>query len=158
MAPNYTSIRKFQVALEENALAIQSHQSELGHLALVITPEAYLEANDNNKFEEPTDPGLVPLDPTEFFSTQASADNDVAILPYTAAATMRNFNFAQQEFFQFKATKAALRNFILNSIDEKYIKSLKNEHTRYAKVTPLNLMTHIWTTYGTVDDADQTHN
>ena len=105
MAPNYISIPKFQLALEENALSIQSHQSELGHLALVITNEAYLEANDNNEFEEPTDPGLVPPDPTEGISTRASTENDVAILPYTAAATMRNFNFAQQEFFRFKATE-----------------------------------------------------
>ena len=60
MAPNYTSIRKFQLALEENALSIQSHQSELGHLALVITDEAYLEANNDVAFVAPTDPGLVP--------------------------------------------------------------------------------------------------
>ena len=85
------------------------------------------------KFEEPTDPGLVPPDPTEGISTRASADHDVSILPYTAAVTMRTFNFARQEFFRFKATKAALRNLILNSIDDKYIKLLKNEHTRNAK-------------------------
>ena len=59
--------------------------------------------------------------------------------------------FEQQEFFRFKATKAA----ILNSID---IKSLKNEFTRFAKVTPLELMTYIWNTYGTIDDADQSLN
>ena len=158
MAPNYTSIRKFQLALEENALSIQSHQTELGHLALVITEADYLQANSDIAFDEPTDPGLVPPDPTEGISTRASAEHDVAMLPYTTAATMRTFNFAQQEFFRFKATKAALRNLILNSIDDKYIKTLKNEHTRYAKVSPLALMTHIWTTYGAVDDADQTQN
>ena len=158
MAPNYTSIRKFQLALEENALSIQSHQTELGHLALVISEEDYLQANNQVAFNEPTDPGLVPPDPTEGISTRASAEHDVAMLPYTTAATMRTFNFAQQEFFRFKATKAALRNLILNSIDDKYIKTLKNEHTRYAKVSPLALMTHIWDTYGTVDDADQTQN
>ena len=58
MAPNYTSIRKFQLALEENALSIQSHQTELGHLALVITEEAYLEANNEVAFNEPTDPAM----------------------------------------------------------------------------------------------------
>ena len=152
MAPNYTSIRKFQLALEENALAIQSHQSELGYLALVIKPEDYLIANDNQPFVEPTDPGLIPPDPTVGISTRTSAANNVAVLPYTAVATMRTFNFQQQECFRFKATKAA------NSIDEKYIKSKKHASTRFAKVSPLDLMTYIWDTYGGIDDADQTMN
>ena len=158
MAPNYTFIRKFQLALEENALAVQSHQSELEYFALVITPEAYLAANDNTAFVEPTDPGLIPQDQTEGISTRTSAANDVAVFPYTAVVTMRPFNFQQQEYFRFKATKAALRNLILNSIDEKYIKSKKHASTRFAKVSPLDLMTYIWDTYGGIDDADQTMN
>ena len=80
MAPNYTSIRKFQLALEENALSIQSHQSELGHLALVITDEAYLEANNDVAFVAPTDPGLAPPDPTAGISTRASAEQEFAML------------------------------------------------------------------------------
>ena len=88
MAPNYTCIKKFLLALEENALAIQSHQTELGHLALVIQLDAYVSANDNNAFVEPTDPGLIPADPTEDISARASAENDAAVLPYTAVATM----------------------------------------------------------------------
>ena len=158
MAPNYTSIRKFQLALEENALAVQSHQSELGYLALVIKSEDYLIANDNQPFVEPTDPGLIPPDPIVGISTRTSAANDVAVLPYTAVVTMRPFNFQQQEYFRFKATKAALRNLILNSIDEKYIKSKKHASTRFAKVSPLDLMTYIWDTYGGIVDANQTMN
>ena len=125
MAPNYTSIRKFQLALEENALSVQSHQSELGYLALVIKTEDYLTANNNQAFTGPTDPGLIPPDPTVGISTRTSAANDVAVLPYTAMATMQTFNFQPQEYFRFKATKAALRNLILNSIDENYIKAKK---------------------------------
>ena len=47
MAPNYTAIKKFQDALEYNAMAIQSYQSKLGHLSLVISEEEYLSANNN---------------------------------------------------------------------------------------------------------------
>ena len=71
-------------------------------------------------------------------------------------ATIRTFNFSEQKYFRFKVTKAALRNLILNSIDEKYIKSLKHEFTCFAKVTTLDLITYIWDTYDTIDDADQT--
>ena len=37
IVPNYASVSKFQAALKENALAIQSYQTDLGHLALVIS-------------------------------------------------------------------------------------------------------------------------
>ena len=139
-------------------MSVQSHQSELGYLALVIKPEDYLTANNNQAFIEPTDPDLIPPDLTVGISTRTSAASDVAVLPYTAVATMQTFNFQQQEYFRFKATKAALRNLILNSIDEKYIKAKKDPSTRYAKVSPLDLMTYIWDTYGGIDDADQTLN
>ena len=105
MAPNYITIRNFQRALEENALTIQSHQTELSHLALVISPDEFLAANDNNPFVEQTDPGPIPPDSTEGISTRASAENNVALLPFTAVATMRTFNYSQQEDFLFKATK-----------------------------------------------------
>lgn len=61
-----------------------------------------------------TYPGLIPPDTTESIATRATAENDVAVLTYTAASTIRSFNFAQQEYFKFKETKTALRNLILN--------------------------------------------
>ena len=82
MAPNYTSIRKFQLSLEENALVIQSHQTELGHLALVIPADKFIATNDNLPFEEPTDPGIIPP------IRQKMSRQDVAALAYTAVATM----------------------------------------------------------------------
>ena len=156
MAPKYSSIRRFQTALEENAFAIQSYETDLGHLALVIPSKEFLEA----PFQGPTNPGLIPPVPNEDISTRPSAENDVAVLPYTAASIIHSFNFAQQEYIKFKSTKAALRirSLILNSIDETYIKSLKQDHTKYSQVSPLELMTYIWETYGAIDDADQTKN
>ena len=154
MASKYSSIRKFQTALEENAFAIQSYETDLGHLALVIPSKEFLEA----PFQEPINPGLIPPVPNEDISTRPSAENDVAVLPYTAASIIHSFNFAQQEYIKFKSTKAALRSLILNSIDETYIKSLKQDHTKYSQVSPLELMTYIWETYGAIDDADQTKN
>ena len=65
MASNYTSIRKLQTAPEENAHVIQSYQTNLGHLALVILKTEFLETNGNTPFEELTNPGLTPPDPTE---------------------------------------------------------------------------------------------
>ena len=58
MTPNYLSIKKFEQALRENALAISSYQTHLGHLALVISPKEYEEVSNNVPFVIPTNPGL----------------------------------------------------------------------------------------------------
>ena len=97
MAPNCTSIGKYWTTLEENALAIQSYQTDLGYLALVISNNEFLDSNGNTSFEESTNLDLTLLNPTEVVSTRTSAEN-VTVLPYTAVATIRAFIFAQQEF------------------------------------------------------------
>ena len=58
MTPNYTSIKKFEQALRENALAVSSYQTHLGHLALVVSPDEYKEVSDDTPFIVPTNPGL----------------------------------------------------------------------------------------------------
>ena len=57
---------------------------------------------------------------------------------------------------KYQATKTALRNLILNAIDNKYIKGLKHEITSYTNASPYDLLTYIWSTYGNIDDADHT--
>ena len=42
---------------------------------------------------------------------------------------------------------------MINNINE-----LENENTGYALVTPLQLMTYIWSKYGTISDADHSRN
>jgi len=54
MTPNYTSIKKFEQALRDNALAISSYQTHLGHLALVFSPDEYNEVSGDVPFIVPT--------------------------------------------------------------------------------------------------------
>ena len=42
----------------------------------------------------------------------------------------------------------------LNSVAELYYKTLKNAHTGYANVTLLQLLDHLVTTYGAIDQFD----
>ena len=55
--PNDTTLTKFQEALEENALAIQTYDTDLGHLALVIKDSEYLVANGGTFFNKPANHG-----------------------------------------------------------------------------------------------------
>ena len=116
MTPNYTSIKKFEQALRENALAISSYQTHLGHLTLNISPEEYAEVINNIPFVIPTNPGLQP----------GNASTNKAQIK-----SSRQFTFKQNEFMKYQATVTALRNLILNAIDDKYIRSLKHDITSY---------------------------
>ena len=65
--------------------------------------------------------------------------------------TIRAFTFQQLAYQKYVAAETALRNLILQSIDNKYINELEDDNTGYAKVSPLKLTTH-------TDDADHTLN
>ena len=56
---------------------------------------------------------------------------------------------------KFQATVTALRNLILNAIDDKYIRALKHEMSSYANVTLYALLIYIWDTYCKIDDANE---
>ena len=170
--PNYTTIKKFLEALEQNAMSIPSTQSELGHLALVISDTDYTIANEGTPWKDPTNPGNSPTNPvpttaltstgvaTRSTSEASTEPNNQAItmLPFTAAEAIRAFNEEQQEHRRFLHARTALRNLILNAIDDKYICKLRHSRTHYALVPPYRLIEHIQTTYGTVDDQDRAEN
>ena len=155
--PSYTSLKKFQAAIDENAMAIPSYTTDLGHLALVITPEDFREANADEQFVPPANPGLQPTAP-DTGGTRDASDAAIQILPFTAAEAIRNFNQQQQEYIKFRTTRTALKNQILNCVDDKYITKLKHPCTKYATITPLQLLTHLWSTYGKIDQSDQSAN
>ena len=144
-APTYQSLRTFQKALNHNAMSIHSTQTRLGHLHLVITKAKYLEANDNVPFKVSID-------------EEADDDVDTGTVTSDTLQSIKTFELQQQKYFKYNATVVALRNLILNAVDNKYITDLEDDLTGYAKVSPLELMTHLWTSYGTVDDADHAAN
>jgi hypothetical protein len=80
------------------------------------------------------------------------------MLPFTAPEAIRQFNQTKHEHSVYVQANIALKNQIINSVDDKYISAQKHAVTLYAKVTPLMLLTHLWDTYGSIDQADQTAN
>ena len=173
--PNYTSIKKFIEALEQNAMSVPSIQTELGHLALVISQSDYTATNEGTPWTKPKNPGSSPTNPvssTALVSTPTRTTRSgsagttptrgtttaISLLPFTAAETIRAFNEEQQEYRKYTNTRTALRNLILNAVDDKYICKLKHPRTHYALVAPYDLIEHLTTTYGTVDYQDRTNN
>ena len=183
-APTFTSIKAFREALEQNAMSIPSNQTELGYLSLVLSTTEYIEASMGVAFEIPTDPGPTAPNPISNVTaatrrsariaattgtggetasgtdpeTLASIEAEYSMLPYTAAESLRLYNDKKREYIQYKEASKALKKLIINNIDEQYIHPVKQARTLYTLVTPMQLLTHIIETYGTITDKDKTNN
>ena len=145
--PNYTSLKNFQDALDANAMSVMSYSTELGHLALTRKPEEFTAANNNVSFVTPTNPGNAPTLPS--MSTRSSPTD-----PFEAQEVLRLFKFQQAQYTRYRNTSTALKNCIINAVDDEYTEKLKKKITGYATVTPLELLTHLWTNYGEVGEND----
>ena len=174
--PNYTSMDRFQVAINDCALAIPSMDTDLGHFAIVVKAPTYTEANDGTPWTPPMNPGTAPTAPPTIArmglrAQQPDPNNPAEIAAHAAAAllnqapdhfaiqeALRRFTQQQKAYNTYTNATKALRNLILNAVDDQYINELKHINTGYVKVSPLALLDHLWTEYGTIDGSDLTQN
>ena len=170
-APSYTSLEAFQDKLDVNAMNIPSWSTKLGHLYLTIETADFTKAN-GSAVTDPTDPGNIATAPTPVVrvATRAAiaaaaaagdpAPGDVTlpIDPFAAQEAIRVHQQEQNEYITFITTKTILQAMIINSVDDQYINKLCNPVTKYALVTPLQLLTHLWNTYGKIDQGDLSAN
>ena len=144
--PTFTTIYKFQKALNSQALSIPStNNPDLGFLGEVISTTQYAALNNEIAYVVPQNPGIAPTynpDATQFQINEA----------------IRLHGLSANEYHIFRNVRTALRNMIVNNIEEKYISALCHPITRYNTRTPLDLMEHIWTTYGKITTSDLTAN
>ena len=177
--PTFATIKLFREELEKNAMSIPTPQTELGHLRLVLDEREYEEASGGVPFVVPTDPGPSapnPISDTTIASrrstrlaasstssptregrdTSSGADVDAqySMLPYTAAESIRIYNEKKAEFRRYKQASMALKNLIINSIDDEYIRAIKKPCTLYALVSPMDLIEHVNKNYGKITDKN----
>ena len=75
--PTYTSILKFQEAINRQALAIPLTGSDLGHLALVIAAGDFTTANGGFAFVAQVSPGLTPVHANGATAAQIAKTNHI---------------------------------------------------------------------------------
>lgn len=76
------------------------------------------------------------------------------MMPFTPQESIRTFNAQKREYSEFVAVQTALKNLILKNFSPpEYIDAKKHPLTEFTTVTPLELMTHLWDTYGSIDQA-----
>jgi hypothetical protein len=144
--PTLQDVRLLKKQINANAMAVTSARGggAHGHLALVKTPAQYLQIA-GAAWTDPVHPGAAPNIPAGATGPQITEIN-------------RQFKADLDEFMQYKATQAALRNCLTTAIPSTYIDILADEEFEYANVTPSAIITHMNDNYGEVTADDLTDN
>ena len=109
--PSYTSLRLFQDQINENAMAIPSSNTKLGHLGLVEDNATYKAVTSNKSWTVPTDPGNAPKKPTS-----TNADN-----LYATQETIRSWQYKNNQKVTTYLTRKALQAHILENVDNQFV-------------------------------------
>ena len=107
----------------------------LGHLVLTIGRTDYQNLSLNNVYHPPPE---APPDAPNFQPNSTGAQ---------ISETRRLFDNQGLIFKLYYTTDAVLKQQLLASVDEKYVKIHKNRNTSYARVTNCSLIEHLLTTY-----------
>ena len=101
--PTYQTVKDFQKNLNHIAMAIHSYQTELGHVALVVSEATFLATNDNKLFTEPKDPGMAPTNTSSGVATRSQSPENHN---FNAMDSIRSVTFQQLIHQKFIAAKA----------------------------------------------------
>ena len=136
--PTAASIKLLRQELHENAMAVPSllGGGQHGHLGILVPDAAYI-ALTTVAFVPPAQP------------TQNPVHEDGATGPRIVENT-RLHAVAVREFNRYRETTNALRKCILAAVPPIYTDALRHDLYGHANTTPLDLLTHLDDTYGTV--------
>ena len=140
--PGYKSISHIHLQLNTNTASVQSHldNGTLGHLFLMVTP-AVVNTLSATPLIPPPNPGQDHIIPT------SSTGPQIADICDAHARETRVYKL-------FDSTYREIKQLILGAVDYMFVRALRNLHIRYANITLLQLMAHIYATYTQITAAD----
>ena len=123
----------------------------------MVSTEDFTAVNDDVPFvilDQPTDPTAALPGPIPAVTGQVPAPNINPTAPldhFTVLERQRLYIAQKEAFYTYKVTEKALCSLILNSVDNQYIKYLKDPKTKYSKVAPRVILAALWKSYGRVE-------
>jgi hypothetical protein len=144
----YETIHTAQLQLNANARSVHSDGSDgqLGHLALTITPAAYIALSTCNvPFIAPLNPPVHPEHPAGSTPSQISEIN-------------HQHKEDKKVFRQYHAIDNALRNQIIAVVPHVYSSTLSDDTVGFGNVTCLQIITHLKTQYGVITSDELDNN
>jgi hypothetical protein len=140
--PTYETIAEVHLKLKANAASVVSKLSGGAHglLGLVLPPATYAILT-NVVFNTPVNPGTTPN--IEAGGTAVQIHEIV-----------RQHKENLRVWREYNATDKALQQQLINTFDEPYIQGLRDWHTSYNNVSAMQILTHLYTTYGVITPID----
>ena len=144
--PTFRTLRVAQLQLNMNAISVRSHRGDgnHGHLVLTLTPAAFL-LTTNVPFIVPPMPLLDPVHVAGATAAQITEDNRIHAA-------------ARAEYEKYHDTDNALRALLIAAVPFKYIEAIAHPTLSFAQTTTVQLLTHLWSTYGKIHIADMLEN
>jgi hypothetical protein len=142
--PTRQSLKNFQESIQDQAMAITTSDPILGFLGLVLKDSIFQTLNDTAaSYVPPENPGDTP-----------TATGTAAVI----AEATRVFAIDQEKYNTYLQFKIILISMITTNCPEKYLSDLKDPITKFCRRSPLELLNHLWTTFGTITSKDLTEN
>ena len=141
--PNHGYLTAINMYLNQCSSGIHSNLGDgtLGYLILTATPVVYASVSTLN-FVRPINPG-----PTAIIPNPAPAAAVIGQLTREHAENHR-------VFLEYATTDAACKKVIMSLIPDVFYRTLKHNHTGYATVTSLEILSHLWSEYGQLSDFE----
>jgi hypothetical protein len=141
--PTHSSLLLLQQELNANATSIHldSRDGVHGHLVLTEAPAIFTAMPGHVPFPPPVNPGAVPIHAANATAAQIAANERVH------AEQLRTYRL-------YHAVDSALKALLLQAVDDIYTQSLADPRLRYSTVTCLQVITHLWTAYGTIPQQE----
>ena len=145
--PTSTKIAIFQDYVEQCAMTIPFDDNELGLAGIIMTESDYKGINNGNRFDPPARPGIKPRPSGVAAGTEPST---AQVMRHQQK--IEDWKKDKQLWAEYKAGEQAIRNLIIDNVDDEYISELKHKKTQYKQIPPFDLMEHLKNCYGNVDD------
>jgi hypothetical protein len=141
--PTFATLKTLQQELNENAQSIQSDLGDglSGHLVLTASPAVFAAMDNHVPFIVPVNPG----------TTVNVADGPTAAILHVRMENHRN---SLRNFHMYRNTDLALKQQLLQACPATFFETLRHPDFGFARVSTLQLLTHLHTTYGKVSPTD----
>ena len=137
--PTYPTLQTLYTELKANAGSVPTTLGGglHGHLGLVLTATSYATL-------QPTTPWVTPVNPGSF--SPPTPPTDAALIEAARIMWIEN----HQQFELYQATEKALIAQVVDAVDTIYLRALLNRATGQYSSTILELMAHLFATYGQI--------
>jgi hypothetical protein len=148
--PTYTSLTTLHKLLKTNAASVETTRGGglLGHLALVMPPAAYNIRSGGQAFIPAVNPGPI-------YQVPVGGPN------LTAATSQQNVRAHEEQLREYNIHNnidKELKRQLIAAIEPEFFAAIMDEDTGYATTTTMDIITHLYTTYGRIQPHDLEEN